>query len=246
MGAVGGAMLAGVLAIAFAAALLAGVAGYGTGLILPPVLAPLIGPAVVPVIALSALFSNLGRVIAYRHHLRRDLALRFGVLGLPGTVLAAWGYTWLSGRGVLILVGVTLLVLVPLRRLARRRQLVLARRSLDGAAAGYGVIVGGTAGSGIVLLTILMSAGLSGMSVIATDAAISIALGTVKVATMAAAGALSWDMALLGLAIGAAGFPAAFLSKRLAQRIGERVHLGILDAAVLVGAVLLIVEGLRG
>jgi uncharacterized membrane protein YfcA len=53
-------------------------------------------------------------------------------------------------------------------------------------------------------------------------------------------------MALLGLAIGAAGFPAAFLSKRLAQRIGERVHLGILDAAVLVGAVLLIVEGLRG
>jgi hypothetical protein len=82
-------------------------------------------------------------------------------------------------------------VLVPLRRLARRRLLVLARRSLDGAAAGYGVIVGGTAGSGIVLLTILMSAGLSGMSVIATDAAISIALGTVKVATMAAAGALS-------------------------------------------------------
>jgi uncharacterized membrane protein YfcA len=244
--ALGYATMALVLAVAFAAALLAGVAGYGTGLVLPPILAPLIGPAVVPVIALSALFSNASRLIAYRQHLRRDVALRFAGFGLPGTVLAAWGYSYLSGPTVMVLVGATLLVMVPLRRIAKARALVLDRRGLDGAAAGYGVVVGGTAGSGIILLSILMAAGLSGLATIATDSAISIVLGSVKTLTFLLSGALSWQMAGLAVTIGVVSFPAAFLSKRLAEKVGDRVHLWILDLAVLTGAVLLILEGVRG
>jgi uncharacterized membrane protein YfcA len=146
----------------------------------------------------------------------------------------------------MLLVGATLVVMVPLRRIAKARALVLGRRGLDGAAAGYGVVVGGTAGSGIVLLSILMAAGLSGLATIATDAAISIVLGSVKTVTFLISGALTWQMAGLALVIGAVSFPAAFISKRLAERVGDRVHLWILDAAVLTGAVLLIIEGAKG
>ena len=50
---------------AFVASVIGGVAGYGTGLLMPLVLVPIIGPAaVVPVISVSALFTNSGRILA--------------------------------------------------------------------------------------------------------------------------------------------------------------------------------------
>jgi uncharacterized membrane protein YfcA len=108
----------------------------------------------------------------------------------------------------------------------------------------YGAVVGGTAGSGVILLSILMAAGLSGPAVIATDAAISIALGLVKSLTFLAAGSLPPDLILLALVIGVAGFPGAFVARRLTLRLRDDAHLAILDGAVLLGGLLLIVGAL--
>ncbi len=232
--------------VAFGASLLGGVAGYGTGLILPPILVPLIGAeAVVPVIGLSALFTNAGRVLAYRAWLDRGTARRIALAALPGTVLAAWGFSALGGRGAALVIGATLVVLVPLRRWAKRREWRLGRAGTTAAGAGYGAVVGGTAGSGVILLSILMAAGLSGPAVIATDAAISIALGTVKTATFVWAGALSPGLVLLGLVIGGAGFPGGFLARRFALKMGDGVQTAILDGAVIVGGLVLVWEAVR-
>jgi uncharacterized membrane protein YfcA len=238
--------LATVLIAAFAAALLGGIAGYGTGLILPPVLAPLVGgAAVVPVVALSAIFSNAGRMIAWRREIDRELALKIGLAALPGTVLSALFYASLSGPAALILIGVFLLALVPVRWLARRANWLLPRRHALWAGAAYGFIVGGTSGSGLLLLNCLMAAGLTGAATIATDAFISIVTGLVKIATFLLAGALDLRLVLLGLLIGAISFPAGFLAKRVVGEIGGRAHLWILDAAVALGAILMIKQGLQ-
>ena len=232
--------------VSFGASLLAGVAGYGTGLILPPILVPLIGAeAVVPVIGLAALFTNAGRVMAYWPWLDGGTALRIALAALPGTVLAAWGFSALGGRGAALVIGATLVVLVPLRRWARRLSWRLGPGGTTAAGAGYGAVVGGTAGSGVILLSILMAAGLSGPAVIATDAAISIALGSVKTLTFVAAGALSPGLVILALVIGGAGFPGAFVAKRLALRMGDGAQTAILDGAVTVGGLLLVWEALR-
>lgn len=232
--------------LSFGASLLGGVAGYGTGLILPPILVPLIGAeAVVPVIGLSALFTNAGRLLAYRAWLDRDLALRVVLAALPGTALAAWGFAALGGSGAALVIGTTLIVLVPLRRWARRAAWRLGPGGTTVAGAGYGAVVGGTAGSGVILLTLLLAAGLSGPAVIATDAAISIALGSVKTLTFASAGALSPGLVLLALLIGVAGFPGGFVARRFALRMGDGVQTAILDGAVVVGGLLLVWEALQ-
>ena len=62
---------------------------------------------------------------------------------------------------------------MPLRHVLRRRDIRLGERGLACGAAGWGALVGGTTGAGIVLLSLLMAAGLQGAAVIATDAAIS-------------------------------------------------------------------------
>ena len=46
--------------------MIGGLAGYGTGALMPLVLVPLIGAEpVVPIIAISSIFTNLSRVAAY-------------------------------------------------------------------------------------------------------------------------------------------------------------------------------------
>ena len=231
--------------LSFGASLLGGVAGYGTGLILPPILVPLIGAeAVVPVIGHSALLTNAGRVLAYRAWLDRGAARRIALAALPGTVLGAWGFSALGGRGAALVIGMTLVALVPLRRGARRAEWRLGPGGTAAAGAGYGAVVGGTAGSGVILLSILLAAGLTGPAVIATDAAISIALGTVKTLTFAATGALSPGLFLLALVIGGAAFPGGFVARRFALRMGDGVQTAILDGAVVAGGLLLMWEGL--
>ena len=56
-----------VAGVALFASVLGGVAGYGTGALMPLVLVPMVGAEpVVPIIALSALFTNTGRALAFR------------------------------------------------------------------------------------------------------------------------------------------------------------------------------------
>lgn len=234
-----------VAATAFAASVLGGVTGYGTGLLLPPILVPIIGPeAVVPVIGVSAIINNASRLAAFRAHLNREQALLISLVALPGCVLGAWGYTRLAGPSVSMLIGAVLIVLVPLRRMLMRVRGHMSRPGLVAAGAGYGVLVGGTTGSGIVLLSILLAGGLSGTAVITTDAAISIVVGLMKTFVFQAAGALplsSWIMALL---IGVAATPGAFVARRFLGRISGDAHVLILDGVVVLGGMLLILQGL--
>ena len=54
--------------MAVVASIIGGVAGYGTGALMPLVLVPIVGAEpVVPIIAISALFTNTSRAFAFRH-----------------------------------------------------------------------------------------------------------------------------------------------------------------------------------
>jgi len=233
-----------VAVVAFVAAMIGGVAGYGTGLLLPPILMPLIGAeAIVPVMSVSGLMTNASRWMAFRHQFDRRRAILIVVCAIPLCLLGAYGYTLLSGPGVSLLIGSVLVLVVPVRRILVRRLGHLSTRGVGLSGAGYGLLVGGTSGTGAVLLSILLAAGLSGRAVIATDAGISIVLGVLKAGVFQAADLLplsSWIMALL---IGVAATPGAFLAKRLTEGLSLRGHDRILDGVVVLGGVFLIAKG---
>jgi uncharacterized protein len=219
------------------------VAGYGTGALMPLVLVPIVGAEpVVPIISLSALLTNTGRVAAFRHLVDLRRANIVLISAVPTCVIGAWGYTRLSGRGALIVIGTMLVATVPLRRLMRRRGLALSNRGLATAAFGWGPLAGGTVGAGIILLSLLMAAGLEGAAVVATDAVVSIGIGLVKFATFGLAGVVTAQVITVGLLIGAMAFPGAFLAKRLVDRLPLHVHTAMLDAVVIGGGAVMIVN----
>ena len=87
------------------------------------------------------------------------------------------------------------------------------------AAAVYGALAGGTTGSGVVLISILMASGLQGSAVIATDAIISVGIGIVKTLTFGVAGALGLPLVVFAVLIGLATFPGGFVARWLASRL---------------------------
>jgi uncharacterized membrane protein YfcA len=137
-------------------------------------------------------------------------------------------------------IGGMLIATVPLRRFLRRRDIKVGDNGLAAAAVGYGAVVGGTVGAGVMLLSLLMASGLEGGAVIATDAVISIALSFVKVGVFGIAGAVSAQVVALALLIGGIALPGAFLAKALVDRMPIHVHTAILDAVVLAGGAVLI------
>src|SRR5438105_5191229 len=166
-----------VAAVALFAAIVGGVSGYGTGALMPLVLVPLVGAEpVVPIIAVSAMFTNSSRVFAFLKY--ADWRRTWIVLAasVPTCVLGAWGYTQLSSAGAALVIGGMLILSVPLRRLLKYHGVRFGDGGLALGSFAYGVVVGGTAGSGVILLSLLMAAGVEGAGVIATDAAISIVI----------------------------------------------------------------------
>lgn len=235
------AQIALIAATAFGAQIVGGLAGYGTGLLMPLVLVPMIGaPAVVPVIGLSAIITNATRVAAFRDALDVRKALIVTLVAFPFAAVSAWGYTLLSGRGAAILIGVMLIVLVPIRRYFEHLKLTLSERGLAVSSVGYGLIMGGTSGAGVMLLSLLMATGLAGTQVIATDAAISFLLGLVKTGVFVGFGALDFKLLVIALIIGAMATPGTYVAKWLVRRFSVRFHTLLLEAGIIVGGVILI------
>jgi uncharacterized membrane protein YfcA len=234
-----------VAGMALIASVVGGVAGYGTGALMPLVLVPLVGAEpIVPIIAISALMTNASRAGAFRRLIDWRRVLIVLAAAMPMSALGAWGYTLLTSVGASVVVGGMLMVSVPLRRLLKRREVQVGNGGLAAASVGYGLLVGGTVGSGIILLSLLMAAGLEGGAVIATDAAISIVIGLVKIAVFGVAGVMSAQVVGLALLIGVIAFPGAFLAKSLVERMPIHLHTALLDAVVLLGGAFVIIQAL--
>jgi uncharacterized membrane protein YfcA len=103
----------------------------------------------------------------------------------------------------------------------------------------------GAWGSGVILLSLLMAAGVQGAGVIATDAAVSIVIGVVKTSVFGLAGVLTAQVVAFALLIGIVALPGAFLAKAFVERLPVHVHTAILDAVVLLGGIVMVAAALR-
>jgi uncharacterized membrane protein YfcA len=200
---------------------------------------------VVPIIAISSIFTNSSRAAAYRRYADRRRAGIVVVASAITTALGAYGYTMLSGPGAALVIGAMLISSVPLRRYARRRQMRIGDAGLGLGAVGYGVVVGGTAGSGVILLSLLMASGLEGASVIATDAVVSLVTSVIKISVFGLAGAVTAQVIAFAVLIGAVALPGAFFARCFVERMPVHIHAAILDVAVIIGGIVMISTALR-
>jgi uncharacterized membrane protein YfcA len=233
---VSAAQLALIGGVALAGSVLGGLAGYGTGLVVPIFLAPVVGVAnVVPVMAVGMIFANGSRVAAFWRDIHWPHARRVLLFGLPACIASAYGYTLLEARWVALLLGTFFVVSVPARRWLARAGWRLDARGVTVAGAGFGFLNGTMTGVGLFLISMLMAAGLQGAALIATDAIVSVIMGFAKIALFGSVARLDAQLALAGVLIGLCTAPGAFVARRLLALIPLKVHTAFMDVIVLAG-----------
>lgn len=231
---------------AFVSGVMSCLAGYGVGLIMPLVLVPIVGPEpVVPVAALSGLFLNITRFAVFFRYADLKRSITAALIAAPTCALGAYGFTFLTGKGILLLIGTMLIVSVPLRYGLKRLQLKLSERGLWIGSFFYGAIFGATPGAGVIMVSMLMATGVQGTSVLATDSLVSLVLVLVKSSMFFLGGVVTPLVLALALVTGLAVLPTAFIARTIMLRLPVHIHTAMLDAMVMIGGAVLIVAAFR-
>jgi uncharacterized membrane protein YfcA len=228
--------LAAVAALAVAAAVVGGMGGFGTGIILTAALVPVIGiKALVPVLAVAGVIINAGRFWFYRASLDRHTLGIVLAASLPFLVLGTWIYSVLDARALGTVLGLAVIASIPLRRILRRRAIVLGTAGLAAGAGVFGLASGVATGTGVILVSLLLGAGLAGPAVLATDALATIALDLCKALLFQRFELLDGESFFTGVVIGVATIPGSALAAWLVQRLGARLHVLFMEALILAG-----------
>jgi uncharacterized membrane protein YfcA len=238
--------LALVAAAAMVAAIVSGVGGFGTGVILAALLAPLIGiKAVIPVLAVAGVVINAGRFWFYRTHLDRRILVQVLAVSIPFLVLGTWIYSVLDVRALGTLLGIVVIGSIPLRRFLKQKQIRLNATGLAVGSGVFGLATGTATGTGVIMVTLLLGTGMPGTAVLATDALISIVLDLCKAALFHRFALLDSQSLSTGLVIGVATIPGSAVAAWLVTRMHAHLHILFMEALILIGGVSLIVNAWR-
>lgn len=221
------------IATAFAAATMAGIAGTGGGIILLPVLVSVFGVReAVPMYAVASLIGNLSRVHFNLPLLDLKVFCWFTVGAVPLAVLGAWLFTRIPDPGLVRLLGAFLLVSV----IARRVHPVLRRgfpapwfTPIGGVFAVVSAIVGS---AGPFLAPFYLSYGLTKGAFIGTEALGTAVMHIAKLSTYQGLGVMSSATWLVGLVLGPVMVLGSYAGNRILDRIPTRVFLLIIEAAL--------------
>ncbi len=230
---------------AYGTSIIGGLAGYGTNLLMPLALLPVVGAAAaIPILAVSGLFNNGARLVVFRDRVAWRPVVPLTLAAIPACFLGAALFTLLSGPQVALVLGFTLIATVPLRRWLKGRRLHIGQGGIVLLGLVFGLVTGGTPGGGVVLTAALAALGLAPQAVVATDAAISLVVGLVKVATFQAFGELPPESWALALIIGLIAIPGVLTARWLSDRMSLSLQGAVLEAAILTGGVALALRGL--
>jgi uncharacterized membrane protein YfcA len=238
--------LALILAAAFGSAIIGGMGGFGTGIILTAALTPILGiKAVVPVLALAGIIINGGRFWFYR----RDFNVRIVKLMLPPALLllvaGTFLYRQLDAAQLSIAIGAVVLLALPARRFLQSRNLRLGTTGLVVGGGLFGFLNGLASGMGVVLISLLLGAGLTGTAILATDALITIAVDVARAILFSKFDLLSAQAMLLGVMIGLASLPGSWVASRLVHKLGAKLHIVVIELLITFGGLSIMYQGFR-
>lgn len=229
-----------VLAVGLVAGCLSGVIGTGSSLMLLPVLTYQFGPKhTVPVMAVAAVIANVSRVVAWWKEIDWKAVLAYAAPGVPAAALGARTLLALPPRWIDAGLGLFFLSMLALRRLRpSSRPMPLWGLSVCGAAIGF--LTGLVLSTGPLSVPVFTSYGLVGGPFLGTEAATALALYLSKVTTFRESGALSGEIVVQGLIVGASLMVGTFIGKGVVGRIPGHRYAHLIDALILCSGVSLL------
>jgi uncharacterized protein len=226
---------AAVLAGALGGSVIGGVAGFGAGITLLPILVFVLGArAAIPVLTVTMLFGNLGRIWWSRRDVDARVAGSFLAGAVPATALGAMLFAGTTSEWLGRAVGVFLLAALPLRRLLDASGLTVRLRHLPLVGAAIGTLSSIVVTTGPILTPFFLAFGLRKAAYIGTEAVCAMAMHLTRGAVFARYALLTWDAVGLGILLGGTMFAGSWIARRLVDRMSERLFLRIVEGLLVV------------
>ena len=220
---------------AFVSAIFHAVGGVAGGLLLAICLAPLIGvKESVPVTAVAMIIANFNRVWLFRHHLDVGAFLAIFSTSLPLIVLSAVIYVVLPLGAVALILGLFLIAAVPLRRYMNTRKYQVGHKGLAMVGPVYGLVSGSTFGAGLLLAPF---AGVQGVRLVATVAAIGLSLNLTKTLVFGMSPLLDWPLFVKGVLVGLCTIPGTYVGRWIVLNTPIRIHTVFMEVLIILGSV---------
>ncbi|MFC5067888.1 sulfite exporter TauE/SafE family protein [Flaviflagellibacter deserti] len=224
-----------VLVVGLAAGCLSGIVGAGASVLLLPVLVLTFGPQqAVPIMAISALFSNVGKVAAWWREIDWRACLTFALPGIPAAALGARTLLALPPHLVELFLGIFFILMIPARRWLRRRDLKIGLPVLAVIGAIIGFLTGIVMSTGPLNAPAFAAYGLAKGPFISTEAMSSLLVYIAKVTTFRSMGALPDEVIVSGLIVGVTVMAGTFLGKQVVQRMSVEMFQHVLDGMLLI------------
>jgi hypothetical protein len=226
--------LAVLMATALVASLIAGVAGFGAGIIMLPVIAWTVGvKAAAPVLTVTMLLGNLARLWWSRHELDGRAAGRYLLGAVPTTLLGVMIYAGTPAEWLGRAIGVFLIACIPLRRVLLWGHVRVRLVHMPFLGALFGFLSALVVTTGPITAPFFLSYGLRRGGFIATEAVCALGMNVTRGIAFSRYSLLGWDTVALGLILGSTMIAGAWGGRWLLDRMNDKIFLLILEGLTL-------------
>ena len=228
---------------AFGLAWVSAVAGFGGGVLLLPIFVALFGLRVaVPVLTITALASNGGRVWFNRRDVKLSLVGWFALGAVPAALVGGLAFAKAPIEPLKRLLGVFLLASVAWRRLGKAPRPPSDRSFVAvGGASGFGSALLGTVGP--LTAPFFLAYGLTKGSYIGTEAASALVMHSAKLVAYGLGDILDTQILALGLVLTPATVLGSWVGKRTVDRVSVRTFTALVEFGLVVAGLLFLLGG---
>ena len=225
--------------VAFLAALLAAITGFGGAAVLLPMLVFVFGVReAIPILTVAQLIVKGSRVCFTRHELNLVVVGWFALCGVPMALLGGFLFTHAPLAALTRVLGGFLILIVVIRHLPKLKgfRTPLKGFAVIGAAASFLSALLGSVGP--LMAPFFLAYGLVKGAYIGTEALSTVVMHVAKLIAYRESAILPTHAILSGLALGPLMVAGSFAGKRVVDRLPERVFVLIIDLTLLAAGVM--------
>ena len=223
---------------------IAGVAGFGGGVVALPVLVWVFGVReAIPILSISQVLSTVSRVWLHREAIDWKVVRFFVLGGLPFSVLGSFFFVSIDTTLLVRILGVMMLLFVVYTRLPVGRDFNMKLWGFVplGAGTGFGSAFLGIPGPFAAVF--YLAYGLAASAYIGTSALGMGLIQAPKLIIFGANGLLTPQVLAMGVGLGVIAAASAYLGKIILRRVPEHVFPRIITTMLLISGVVFLIKG---
>jgi uncharacterized membrane protein YfcA len=234
-----------IVSLTLIGSIVAGMSGYGAGILIGVVLIPMVGiKKIIPIVTILTFYINFWRIILYWDHINWKKSLYFSIFAAPGLYFSTYFFSIASTKTLTLIVGFSIFALVVLRKFFLNLDIYLNNQFLAVYAIFTGLSLGVILGPGLMILTGLSASGLNGSNLVGTSSVADLITLTIRSIHFYKLGIIDLEIFTIGSFLGIMCLFGTYLGKKIVDRIGKKIHQNLIEFFMISGSIIMIVRAI--